>query len=163
MTPNLPAHAPATRYARAEPSDAGAAGRAGGIRAAYTLAWRRVAAWVIDWLIISAYAVALVPLGLLLVDRSVRLPSLGWNAASFVVLIVPTTVWLAAWEAAARAPHPESVCSACGCGCREKAMSGGGARRRGTPSRSRFRGDWVIRLRSCSSTRKRAGQRCWSA
>ena len=67
-------------------------------RAAYALAWRRVAAWAVDWLIISAYAVALVPLGLLLVDRSVRLPALGWNAASFVVLIVPATVWLAAWE-----------------------------------------------------------------
>ena len=67
-------------------------------RARYPLAWRRLAAWAVDWLIISAYAVALVPLGLLLVDRSVRLPSLGWNAASFLVLIVPTTVWLAAWE-----------------------------------------------------------------
>jgi uncharacterized RDD family membrane protein YckC len=64
--------------------------------AAYTLAWRRIAAWVVDWLIISAWAAALVPLGLLLVDRSV--PSLGWNAVSFVVLIVPATVWLAAWE-----------------------------------------------------------------
>ena len=40
----------------------------------------------------------LVPLGLLLIDRSVRLPSLGWNAGSFVVLIVPATVWLGAWE-----------------------------------------------------------------
>ena len=67
-------------------------------RAAYPLAWRRLAAWAVDWLIISAYAVALVPLGLLLVDRSVRLPPLGWNAASLVVLIVPATVWLAAWE-----------------------------------------------------------------
>ena len=67
-------------------------------RAAFPLAWRRVAAWTVDWLIISAYAVALVPVGLLLVDSSVRLPSLGWNAASFVVFIVPVTVWLAAWE-----------------------------------------------------------------
>jgi uncharacterized RDD family membrane protein YckC len=83
---------------KAEPVDVGAAGRAGGRRAAYTLAWRRVAAWGIDWLIISAYAVALVPLGRLLVNHSVRLPSLGWNAASFVVLVVPATVWLAAWE-----------------------------------------------------------------
>ena len=41
---------------------------------------------------------ALVPLGLLLVDRSVRLPSLRWNAAPFIVLIVPATMWLAAWE-----------------------------------------------------------------
>ena len=67
-------------------------------RAAYSLAWRRVAAWAVDWLIISAYALALVPLGLLLVDRSLRLPPLGWNVASFVVLIMPATVWLAAWE-----------------------------------------------------------------
>jgi uncharacterized RDD family membrane protein YckC len=75
-------------------------------RATYTLAWRRVAAWAVDWLIISAYAVALVPLGLLLVGRSVRLPSLGWNAASFIVLIVPATVWLAAWEGARSGATP---------------------------------------------------------
>ena len=75
-------------------------------RAAYPLALRRVAAWAVDWLIISAYAVALVPLGLLLVDRSVRLPSWGWNAASFVVLIVPATVWLAAWECGRSAATP---------------------------------------------------------
>jgi RDD family len=75
-------------------------------RAAYTLAWRRTAAWVVDWLIISVYATALVPVGLLLVDRSVRLPSLGWNAVSFVVLIVPVTVWLAAWEGGRSAATP---------------------------------------------------------
>jgi uncharacterized RDD family membrane protein YckC len=80
------------------PANPGRRGGGPGLRLPLTLAWRRVAAWVIDWLIISAYAVALAPLGLLLVDRSVRLPSLGWNAASFVVLIVPATVWLAAWE-----------------------------------------------------------------
>jgi RDD family len=61
---------------------------------AYTLAWRRTAAWAVDWVIISVYAGALVPVGLLLVDRSVGLPSLAWNAVSFVVLIVPATVWL---------------------------------------------------------------------
>ena len=70
-------------------------------RAAHPLAWRRIGAWAVDWLIISAYAVALVPLGLLLVNNSVQLPALGWNAASFVVLILPATVWLAAWKAAA--------------------------------------------------------------
>lgn len=75
-------------------------------RAAYTLAWRRTAAWAVDWLIISVYAAALVPVGLLLVDRSVRLPSLGWNAVSFVVLIVPATVWLAAWEGGRSAATP---------------------------------------------------------
>jgi hypothetical protein len=36
-------------------------------RDAHPLAWRRIAAWAVDWLIISAYAVALVPVGLLLV------------------------------------------------------------------------------------------------
>ena len=74
--------------------------------AVHKLAWRRLAAWAVDWLIISAYAVSLVPLGLLLVDRAVRLPSLGWNAAAFVVLIVPATVWLAAWESSRSAATP---------------------------------------------------------
>ena len=74
--------------------------------AVYRLAWRRLAAWAVDWLIVSAYAASLVPLGLLLVDRSVRLPSLVWNAAAFVVLIVPATVWLAAWESSRSAATP---------------------------------------------------------
>src|SRR4051794_4112166 len=41
---------------------------------------RRVAAMAVDWLIISCYAAALIPLGLLLVHRSVDLPPAGWNA-----------------------------------------------------------------------------------
>src|SRR4051812_31096826 len=71
-----------------------------------TLPGRRIAAWAIDWLIISLYAAALVPLGLWLYERSVRLPPLGWNAVSFVVLVVPATVWLAAWEASERGATP---------------------------------------------------------
>jgi uncharacterized RDD family membrane protein YckC len=68
-------------------------------------AFRRVAAWCLDWLIISAYAGALIPLGLVL-DRSVRLPLIGWNALAFVLLVVPTTLWLAGWEAGTRAATP---------------------------------------------------------
>lgn len=63
------------------------------------LAWRRIAAWGIDWLTISCYAGALVPAGLWLGERSVRLSPAGWNAVSFVLLIAPATVWLVAWEA----------------------------------------------------------------
>jgi uncharacterized RDD family membrane protein YckC len=69
------------------------------------LALRRVLAWCVDWLILSAYAAALVPVGLLL-NRSVHMASIGWNALSFTILVVPATVWLAAWEAAPRAATP---------------------------------------------------------
>jgi len=64
-----------------------------------TLPWRRLVAWGVDWLIISLYAGALVPLGLWLHEHSVQLPPLGWNAVSFVILVVPATVWSTAWEA----------------------------------------------------------------
>jgi uncharacterized RDD family membrane protein YckC len=67
---------------------------------------RRVAAMAVDWLIISCYAAALIPLGLLLVNRSVDLPPAAWNAVSFVLLIVPATGWLAGWEAGAGAATP---------------------------------------------------------
>jgi uncharacterized RDD family membrane protein YckC len=68
--------------------------------------WRRLAAWGVDWLVISAYAAALVPLGLLLVEHSVRLPPLGWNAVSFLLLVLPATVWAAAWERSRRGATP---------------------------------------------------------
>ena len=61
--------------------------------------WRRIAAWGIDWLTISLYAGALVPVGLWLNQGSVQLSPMAWNAVSFVVLIAPVTVWLTAWEA----------------------------------------------------------------
>ena len=125
--------------------------------AVYRLAWRRLAAWAVDWLIVSAYAASLVPLGLLLVDRSVRLPSLVWNAAAFVVLIVPATVWLAAWESSRSAATPGKRLL----GLRVRVLREGDVgRRRGTYSRSRFRGNWATQPRSCSPTQERAGQRC---
>jgi uncharacterized RDD family membrane protein YckC len=70
------------------------------------LAIRRVGAWALDWIIISLYAGALVPLGLLLDARGVRLPTPGWNAVAFVLLIAPATLWLAAWERAGAAASP---------------------------------------------------------
>jgi RDD family len=70
-----------------------------------TPALRRIAAWCLDWLIISGYAAALVPLGLAL-NRSVQLPPAGWNTLSFAVLVLPATLWLTAWEAGARAATP---------------------------------------------------------
>ena len=70
------------------------------------LAWRRIAAWGVDWLTISFYAGALVPAGLWLDGRSLRLSAGGWNAVSFVLLIAPATVWLIAWEANGRGATP---------------------------------------------------------
>lgn len=79
-----------------------------GFRAApaRALAVRRIAAWAVDWLIVSGYAICLVPLGLLLVDRDVRLPQWGWNALTFALLILPATVWLAGWERGRRGATP---------------------------------------------------------
>ena len=74
--------------------------------AVFSLALRRVAATAVDWLIISCFAAALVPFGLLLVNRSVDLPSTAWNAVAFLLLIVPATLWLAGWEGATRAASP---------------------------------------------------------
>ncbi len=70
------------------------------------LAVRRVAAMAVDWLIISCYAAALVPVGLFLVSRSADLSPAGWNALSFAVLIVPVTAWLTGWESGAGAASP---------------------------------------------------------
>ena len=58
-----------------------------------------------EWLIVSAYASALIPLGLIL-DGSLHLPPVGWNALSFACLVLPTTLWLACWEAGDRAATP---------------------------------------------------------
>jgi uncharacterized RDD family membrane protein YckC len=70
------------------------------------LAWRRIAAWGVDWVIVSLYAGALVPLGVWLHGSSVRLSPWGWNAVSFVLLILPATLWLSAWEANASGVTP---------------------------------------------------------
>lgn len=59
---------------------------------------RRLAAFAVDWLCIIAYAALLVPLGILLYDRLDGLNAWLLNAGSFVLLVVPATVWLAAWE-----------------------------------------------------------------
>lgn len=60
--------------------------------------FRRLAAFGVDWLLIIGYAALLVPLGLLIGDRVSGLPSWSVNAGAFVLLILPATVWLAAWE-----------------------------------------------------------------
>jgi hypothetical protein len=59
---------------------------------------RRLVAWVVDWLIIAAYAAALVPVGQAVGAPSWRLSPTEWNAISFAILIVPVTLWLAWWE-----------------------------------------------------------------
>lgn len=44
----------------------------------------------------------LVPVGLLLGRAGVDFGQAGWNVLSFVILILPVTVWLSWWEAAPR-------------------------------------------------------------
>ncbi|NUO59187.1 MAG: hypothetical protein HOV78_21205 [Hamadaea sp.] len=66
-------------------------------------ALRRLAAWLVDWCVISLYAVALIPLGLLF-GRSLDISTAAWNGLSFVILIVPVTLWLAFWEARGASP-----------------------------------------------------------
>jgi uncharacterized RDD family membrane protein YckC len=89
-------HARPVDRARPAPGDA----------SAVRLPVRRIGAWCVDWLIISAYAGALVPLGLLLAGRSADLSPAGWNAVALVLLVAPATVWLAAWERGPRAASP---------------------------------------------------------
>jgi uncharacterized RDD family membrane protein YckC len=62
------------------------------------LAGRRIAAWCVDWLVVSVYALALVPLGLVLSGHVGRLSPVTGNTVGLVVLVVPVVVWLAAWE-----------------------------------------------------------------
>jgi uncharacterized RDD family membrane protein YckC len=59
---------------------------------------RRAGAFLIDWLCIIGYAALLIPFGLLIGDRVADLPTWVVNAGTFVLLIVPATIWLAAWE-----------------------------------------------------------------
>jgi uncharacterized RDD family membrane protein YckC len=61
-------------------------------------AGRRIAAWCVDWLVVSGYALALVPLGLILAGHVGRLSPVTGNAVGLVVLVMPVVVWLAAWE-----------------------------------------------------------------
>jgi uncharacterized RDD family membrane protein YckC len=67
---------------------------------------RRLAAWLVDWLLISAYAVALVPFGLLISDTVADLPVAALNAGAFLITVLPVTVWLAAWERGGRGATP---------------------------------------------------------
>jgi uncharacterized RDD family membrane protein YckC len=66
---------------------------------------RRLVAWCVDWLILSAYAGALIPLGVLVLSRWDVSPLAG-NAIGFVLLVVPATVWVAAWEQGSRGATP---------------------------------------------------------
>ena len=103
-------------------------------RATYTLAWRRVAAWAVDWLIISAYDGGPRTAAPVAVDRSVRLPSLGWNAASFVVTHRTRDGVAGRMGKRPLGRHTRKAsCSACRCGCREGDVGRRRARRE-TPS-----------------------------
>lgn len=68
--------------------------------------FRRLAAFFVDWLLIIGYAALLIPLGLLIADRVADLPAAVLNAGTFVLLILPATVWLAAWERGGRRATP---------------------------------------------------------
>jgi len=70
-----------------------------------SLGVRRLAAWCVDWLIISAYAALLVPVGLL-IARSVQLSAAAGNVLSFGCLVAPATLWLTLWERGLRAASP---------------------------------------------------------
>lgn len=67
---------------------------------------RRIAAFCVDWLFIIGYAALLVPLGILLYDRVDGLPTWALNLGTFVLLVLPATVWLAAWERGGRGATP---------------------------------------------------------
>jgi uncharacterized RDD family membrane protein YckC len=65
------------------------------------LAWRRIAAWMIDWLWILSLPALLLPVGLALYSTGTRLPPEVWNGVSFLILILPVTLW-AAWRESGR-------------------------------------------------------------
>jgi len=67
------------------------------------LAWLRITAWVVDWLCILVLAVVLVPIGL--VVRGLELPVWALNLGSFLLLVLPATLWLA-WRESARGATP---------------------------------------------------------
>lgn len=62
--------------------------------------WRRIAAWLVDWLVISAWIVVLFALGVTLLNAGVLGESslLLLNVLSFAVLILPVTLALAVGE-----------------------------------------------------------------
>ncbi|MEU7912740.1 RDD family protein [Microbispora bryophytorum] len=64
-------------------------------------AWRRIAAWLIDWLLILVLPLLLVPVGVALYSAGLRLPVDLWNLISFLFLIAPVTLWCA-WRESGR-------------------------------------------------------------
>ncbi|MCT9929827.1 RDD family protein [Planotetraspora sp. A-T 1434] len=70
----------------------------GGTRAP---AWHRIAAWLIDWLLILILPLLLVPVGVALYMAGLRLPIGLWNLISFLLLIAPVTLWCA-WRESGR-------------------------------------------------------------
>lgn len=68
--------------------------------------WRRLAAFGVDWLIIIGYAALLVVFGLAIRDTVADWPVWALNLGAFVLLILPATVWLAAWERGRAAATP---------------------------------------------------------
>lgn len=69
-------------------------------------AWPRIGAWLIDWLWILLGLAALVPLGLVLRTWEWTLGAGAWNALTFVITVLPVTLWLAWREAAPRGATP---------------------------------------------------------
>jgi len=69
----------------------------------WRMAWLRIAAWAVDWLCILIWAAVLVPVGLLV--RGLDLPVWALNLGSFVLLVLPATLWLA-WRESARGATP---------------------------------------------------------
>lgn len=78
----------------------------GGEASASRLATRRIIAWCVDWLVISLYATALIPLGLLVIEHSGRMSPVAGNVAAFALLVMPATIWMAAWERGSSAAPP---------------------------------------------------------
>ncbi|WP_147943483.1 RDD family protein [Microbispora sp. CSR-4] len=70
----------------------------GGTRAP---AWRRITAWLIDWLFILILPLLLVPVGVVVYSAGLRLPVGLWNLVSFLLLIAPVTLWCA-WRESGR-------------------------------------------------------------
>jgi hypothetical protein len=58
------------------------------------LAWRRLTAWLVDWLCILILPAVLVPIGLPVHSAGVDVPGWVLNLGAFLILIVPVTCWL---------------------------------------------------------------------
>ena len=78
--------------------------RKGGRMRTRQLAWRRLTAWLVDWLCILILPAVLVPIGLLVHSAGVDVPGWVLNLGAFLILIVPVTCWLAWCESGTRSP-----------------------------------------------------------